>query len=87
MLKHIIEEFKINNNFRKPSSGILRHVFLVRTDVSEECIASIIRTGESRCEYMSSCLQMVGSQECSTYIVSWQGGVGEWEMVGEVGFE
>jgi hypothetical protein len=36
---------------------------------------------------VSRCLQMVGSQERSTYIVSWQGGVREWEMVGEVGFE
>jgi hypothetical protein len=26
-----------------PSSGVLRRVTLVRTDVSEECIASIIR--------------------------------------------
>jgi hypothetical protein len=42
---------------RKPSSGILRRVFLVRTDVSEERIASIIRAGESRWEYMSRCLQ------------------------------
>jgi hypothetical protein len=47
-----------------PSSGILRRVALLRTDVSEECIASIIkvtRTGElgtmlavSRCEEISS---------------------------------
>jgi hypothetical protein len=36
---------------------------------------------------VSRCLQMVGSQEHSTYIVSWQGRAGEWEMVGEVGFE
>jgi hypothetical protein len=26
-----------------PSSGMLRHVDLVRTDVSEECIATIIK--------------------------------------------
>jgi hypothetical protein len=32
---------------KKPSSAILRRV-LVRTDVSEERIASIIRAGESR---------------------------------------
>jgi hypothetical protein len=36
---------------------------------------------------VSRCLQMVGSQERSTYIVSWQGGAGEWEMVREVEFE
>jgi hypothetical protein len=36
---------------------------------------------------VSRCLKMVGSQKRSTYIVSWQGGAGEWEMVGEVGFE
>jgi hypothetical protein len=36
---------------------------------------------------VSRCLQMFGCQERSTYIVSWQGGAGEWEIVGEVGFE
>jgi hypothetical protein len=36
---------------RKPSSGILRRVFLVRTDVSEERIGSIFRAGESRWKY------------------------------------
>jgi hypothetical protein len=30
---------------------------------------------------------MVGSQECSTYIVSWQCGAGEWEILGEVGLK
>jgi hypothetical protein len=43
--------------------GILRCVFLVRTDVSEERIASIIRAGESRREYMSRCLQMYSHLE------------------------
>jgi hypothetical protein len=28
---------------RMPSSGMLRHVALVSTDISEECITSIIR--------------------------------------------
>jgi hypothetical protein len=31
-----------------PSSGMLRHVTLVGTDVSEECIASIIRAKSQR---------------------------------------
>jgi hypothetical protein len=37
--------------WRKSSSGIWHHVVLVRTDVSEERIASIFRAGESRREY------------------------------------
>jgi hypothetical protein len=46
-------------------------------------------SGQVNCNenIVSRCLQMVGSQERSTYIVSWHGGAGEWEMVGEVGFE
>jgi hypothetical protein len=54
-LSSTINKNKINTMFlniltlcRKPSSGILRRVFLVRTDVSEERIASIIRASESR---------------------------------------
>jgi hypothetical protein len=42
---------------RKPSSGILRRVFLVRTDVSEERIASIIRAGERNENIVNRCLQ------------------------------
>jgi hypothetical protein len=46
-------------------------------------------SGQVNCNenIVSRCLQMVGSQECSTYIVSWQGGAGEWDLVGEVGFK
>jgi hypothetical protein len=36
---------------------------------------------------VSRCLQMFGCQGRSTYIVSWQGGAGEWEMVGEVMYQ
>jgi hypothetical protein len=36
---------------------------------------------------VSRCLQRFGRQERSTYIVSWSGGAGEWEIIGEVGFE
>jgi hypothetical protein len=34
---------KSNDISRMPSSGILRHVVLVRTDISEERITSIVR--------------------------------------------
>jgi hypothetical protein len=56
---HFVTIRKINlwEECRKPSSGILRRVFLVRTDVSEERIASILRADESRWEYMSRCLR------------------------------
>jgi hypothetical protein len=37
--------------YRKSSSGILCRVVVVRTDVSEERIASIFRAGESRRGY------------------------------------
>jgi hypothetical protein len=42
-LELIFKCTELKNIRRLPSSGMLRHVTLVRTDVSEENIASIIR--------------------------------------------
>jgi phosphoribosyl-AMP cyclohydrolase len=49
----------LNDNLKKKrknaSSGMLHHVVLVRTDVSEECIASIIRgRGRMPCASVAS---------------------------------
>jgi hypothetical protein len=35
-----------HNQSRTPSSGMLHHVALVRTDISEECIRTIFRKKE-----------------------------------------
>jgi hypothetical protein len=58
-----------------PSSGMLRHVALVRTDISEELRASIIRvprTGELETLAVTSnrCLLRSWSRVCSLVTVS-----------------